>query len=84
MICDESARSERQRAQRRWEVAPVRKSEGSVSGDEALEMELVRNVEVLDWRLRKGREGTRYVGNGVAAEGMFMGRGGMVCLINLW
>jgi hypothetical protein len=65
MICEESARSERQRAQRRWEVAPVRK-DGS-SGGELLfeeEREFERAVllvveEVLEWRRRKGREGTR-------------------------
>lgn len=62
MIWEERARSERQRAQRRWEVAPVRK-EGS-SGEPLLdERELERAVlvvdEVLDWRRRKGREGTR-------------------------
>lgn len=65
MICEESARSERQRAQRRWEVAPVRKESSFCSGDEPLmlEIELERAVlvvdEVLDWRRRKGREGTR-------------------------
>jgi hypothetical protein len=65
MICEERARSERQRAQRRWEVAPVRK-EGSSEGEPLLleeERELERAVlvvdEVLDWRRRKGREGTR-------------------------
>ena len=64
MICEERARSERQRAQRRWEVAPVRK-EGSSEGELLLEeeRELERAVlvvdEVLDWRRRKGREGTR-------------------------
>jgi hypothetical protein len=62
MICEERARSERQRAQRRWEVAPVRK-DGS-SGEPLLdERELERAVlvvdEVLDWRRRKGMEGTR-------------------------
>ena len=61
MICEESARSDRQRAQRRWEVAPVRKDESSVSGGEPLleEREFERAVEVLDWRLRNGSEGTR-------------------------
>ena len=64
MICEERARSERQRAQRRCEVAPVRK-EGSSGGELVLEeRELERAVllvdeEVLDWRRRKGREGTR-------------------------
>lgn len=64
MICEERARSERQRAQRRWEVAPVRKDGDEGSGGEPLpeERELERAVlvdEVLDWRLRNGREGTR-------------------------
>jgi hypothetical protein len=52
MICDESARSDKQRAQRRCEVAPVRKAWSSFSGGEPLdEMELERAVlivEVLD------------------------------------
>lgn len=66
MIWDERARSERQRAQRRWEVAPVRKDGSEGSGGELLPLEDEREferavlvVEVLDWRLRKGREGTR-------------------------
>lgn len=66
MICEERARSERQRAQRRWEVAPVRKDGDEDSGgelsllDDERELErAVLAVEVLDWRLRKGREGTR-------------------------
>ena len=66
MIWEERARSERQRAQRRWEVAPVRKDGSSVSGGELPPLEDEREferavlvVEVLDWRLRKGREGTR-------------------------
>jgi hypothetical protein len=61
MICEERARSERQRAQRRWEVAPVRK-EGFSSGEpllEARERAVLVVEEVLDWRRRKGREGTR-------------------------
>lgn len=62
MIWDESAKSERQRAQRRWDVAPVRYESGDVGGEEVDEMEFERalsTVEVLDWRLRKGREGIR-------------------------
>lgn len=66
MIWEERARSERQRAQRRWEVAPVRKDGSSDSGGELPPLEDEREferavlvVEVLDWRLRKGREGTR-------------------------
>ena len=66
MICEERARSERQRAQRRWEVAPVRKDGVSLSGGELPPLDDEREferavlvVEVLDWRLRKGREGTR-------------------------
>jgi len=53
MICEDSARSDRQRAQRRCEVAPVRNDWSSVSGGEPTldEMELERAVlvvEVLD------------------------------------
>lgn len=61
MIWEDKARSDRQRAQRRWDVAPVRKASGSEGGEE-VETELERPllaVEVLLWRLRKGREGTR-------------------------
>ena len=55
MIWDERARSERQRAQRRWEVAPVRKDGSSDSGGELPPLEDEREferavlvVEVLD------------------------------------
>lgn len=61
MICEESARSDRQRAQRRCEAAPVRNDSRLAGGDE-VETELERAlsiVDVLDWRLRKGRAGTR-------------------------
>lgn len=38
------------------------------------ELLLLLLVDVaLDWRLRKGREGTRKVGKGVEGEGMLMG-----------
>ncbi|KAI7288243.1 hypothetical protein KC345_g130 [Hortaea werneckii] len=59
MIWEERARSAAQRAQRRWEAWPVRKA--SVVGgeeEELLEAE-VALLSVLDWRRRKGREGTR-------------------------
>jgi hypothetical protein len=41
-------------------------------GGEVLAVLLVVEV-VLDWRLRKGREGSRKVGNGEDGEGMLMG-----------
>ena len=44
-------------------------------------LELVVEV-VLDWRLRKGREGRRKVGKGDEGKGMLIG-GMFVCLL-LW
>ena len=64
MIWEERARSEAQRAQRRWEAWPVRKE--SASGGLVLvvlsierEREEDALLSVLECRLRKGREGTR-------------------------
>ena len=61
----ESARSEAQRAQRRWDVEPARYEgvEGEVLGevaeaDEEVEV-VVLVLSVLDCRRRKAREGMR-------------------------
>ena len=74
IIWEESARSAAHLAQRRWEVWPPRsESESGGLVLAALSMESLRQDEALlstlDCRLRKGREGTRYVGNSAGGDG---------------
>ena len=62
MIWEERARSERQRAQRRCEAWPERKDSASGGEVELAVEETVREeivLSMLDWRRRKGLEGTR-------------------------
>lgn len=69
MIWVLSARSERQRAQRRCEAWPERygwSGEEAVSIDASLLVDVVLSVLLLRWR--KGREGTRYVGKRVGGD----------------
>ena len=75
MICEDRARSAAHLAQRRCEVCPesnrfswddaVPASLDTVRSDEAEEV-----LSVLDFRLRKGRDGMRYDGKRAGGDGM--------------